>query len=83
MKQIVVLNEDELRDYLEAGIPRERLRMATPEEVAEFEQWERECYEEDLREQQFNAAMDRAALNPAWSINDYENSIAEASFDDE
>lgn len=50
----VVLNEDELRAYLEAGIPLEQLRMATPEELAAFEQWERECYEEDMREQEFN-----------------------------
>lgn len=50
----VVLYEEELQDYVAAGIPLERLRMATPEEVAAFEQWEQECYEEDMREQEFN-----------------------------
>jgi len=58
----VVLYEEELQDYVAAGIPLEQLRMATPEEVAAFEQWEQECYEEDRREQEFNAAID--AISP-------------------
>jgi len=49
--------------------------------IDEFEQWEIESHEEWLREQEFNAAMD--AMDPAWSINDYENSIAEQSLDDD
>lgn len=59
----VVLNEDELRAYLEAGVPLEQLRMATPEEQREFEKWEREGHEEWLREQEFNAAMDAIDLD--------------------
>ena len=76
----VVLYEDELQDYLAAGIPLEQLRMATPAEVAEFEQWQQECDEEDSREQEFNAVID--AMDPCWSINDYENLIAEHMIDD-
>ena len=56
-------------------------RELTAEEQADLEACQREWYEEWLREQAFNAVVD--AMDPAWSINDYENSIAEQSLDDD
>ncbi len=72
MKQrelIVVLNEAELRDYIEAGVPRERLRLATPEEVRAFEEWERECYEEDRR-REYEARYEELIAEEAWAWRD-------------
>ncbi|MDD2314393.1 MAG: hypothetical protein PHX12_05955 [Proteiniphilum sp.] len=59
------------------NIPRE----LTAEEERDLQEWEANELAEWQREQSW--LEHEQTMDPAWSINDYENSIAEQSLDDD